>query len=104
MPPMMTLLDDYEGLYKLQFIQFVNAMLEHVPVSLLHRTGISELILAVWFGLFFLSYIYPNVYIVPKSRPHLPPLALHVRGSAGCNPRGGESHRTHDRAWLGTSF
>ncbi|KAI9448511.1 hypothetical protein H4582DRAFT_94227 [Lactarius indigo] len=46
-PPMMTLLDDFEARYKLLGIQVVNAMLEHVPVSLLKRTGISELILAV---------------------------------------------------------
>ncbi|KAH9059363.1 hypothetical protein EDB87DRAFT_1622556 [Lactarius vividus] len=45
-PPMMTLLDDFEARYKLLGIQVVNAMLEHVPPSLLNRTGISELILA----------------------------------------------------------
>ncbi|KAH8985889.1 hypothetical protein EDB92DRAFT_2024276, partial [Lactarius akahatsu] len=45
-PPMMTLLDDFEARYKLLGIQVVNAMLEHVPLSLLNRTGISELILA----------------------------------------------------------
>lgn len=45
-PPMMTLLDDFEARYKLLGIQIVNAMLEHVPLSLLNRTGISELILA----------------------------------------------------------
>ena len=49
---MMTLLDDFEARYKLLGIQIVNAMLEHVPLSLLNRTGISELILAVWFSLF----------------------------------------------------
>jgi hypothetical protein len=47
----MTLLDDFEARYKLLGIHVVNAMLEHVPLSLLRRTGISELILAVWFCL-----------------------------------------------------
>jgi len=45
-PPMMTLLDDFEARYKLLGIQVVNAMIEHAPLSLLNRTGISELILA----------------------------------------------------------
>ncbi|KAI0299764.1 hypothetical protein B0F90DRAFT_1727127 [Multifurca ochricompacta] len=44
-PPMMTLLDDFEAKYKLLGIQVVNVMLEHAPPSLLSRTGISELIL-----------------------------------------------------------
>jgi hypothetical protein len=44
---MMTLLDDFEAGYKLLGIQVVNAVLEHAPFSLLNRTGISELILAV---------------------------------------------------------
>jgi hypothetical protein len=48
---MMTLLDDFEVRYKLLGIQVVNAMIEHAPLSLLNRTGISELILAVWFWL-----------------------------------------------------
>jgi Tti2 family len=46
-PPVMTLLDDFEAGYKLLGIQVVNAMLEHVPFALLNRTGISELILTV---------------------------------------------------------
>jgi len=45
-PPMVTLLDDFEARYKLLGIQVVNAMLERVPLSLLNRTGISELTLA----------------------------------------------------------
>ncbi|KAI9512928.1 hypothetical protein F5148DRAFT_972809, partial [Russula earlei] len=44
-PPVMTLLDDFEAKYKLFGIQIVNTMLEHVPIPLLTRTGISELIL-----------------------------------------------------------
>ena len=43
----MTLLDDFEARYKLLGIQVVNAVLEHAPFSLLIRTGISDLILAV---------------------------------------------------------
>ena len=50
----MTLLDDFEANYKLSGIKVVNAMLEHAPLPLLNRTGISELILAVWFRLFTL--------------------------------------------------
>jgi len=46
-PPVMTLLDDFEARYKLLGIQVVNAVLEHAPLPLLIRTGISELILAV---------------------------------------------------------
>jgi hypothetical protein len=46
-PPVMTLLDDFEAGYKLLGIKVVNAMLEHAPYPLLNRTGISELILAV---------------------------------------------------------
>jgi hypothetical protein len=46
-PPVMTLLDDFEAQYKLLGIQVVNAVLEHAPFPLLIRTGISELILAV---------------------------------------------------------
>jgi hypothetical protein len=44
---MMVLLDDFEARYKLLGIQVVNAVLEHAPLPLLNRTGISELILAV---------------------------------------------------------
>jgi hypothetical protein len=46
-PPVMTLLYDFEARYKLLGIQVVNALLEHAPFPLLIRTGISELILAV---------------------------------------------------------
>jgi hypothetical protein len=43
----MTLLDDFEAKYKLLGIKVVKAMLEHAPLPLLDRAGISELILAV---------------------------------------------------------
>ncbi len=46
-PPVMTLLDDFEARYKLLGIQVVDAVLEHAPIPLLIRTGISDLILAV---------------------------------------------------------
>jgi Tti2 family len=46
-PPMMTLLDDFEAMYKLLGIRVVNAMLERAPLPLLNRTGVSELILSV---------------------------------------------------------
>ncbi|KAI0253036.1 hypothetical protein BJV78DRAFT_1196075 [Lactifluus subvellereus] len=45
-PPVMTLLDDFEARYKLLGIRVVNAMLERAPLPLLNRTGVSELILA----------------------------------------------------------
>ncbi|KAI0260491.1 hypothetical protein BC834DRAFT_900075 [Gloeopeniophorella convolvens] len=45
-PPVMTLLDDFEAKYKLTGIRVINAMLERVPPSLLSRTGIAELILS----------------------------------------------------------
>jgi hypothetical protein len=40
----MTLLDDYDAGYKLQGIQVVAEMLKHVPVELLKRTGVDELL------------------------------------------------------------
>jgi hypothetical protein len=43
----MTLLDDYDGGYKLQGIQIVAEMLNHVPRELLRRTGVDELIFSV---------------------------------------------------------
>ena len=100
----MTLLDDFEARYKLLGIHVVNAMLEHVPFSLLNRTGISDLILAVWFSLFPWSCINSNALIVLKSRPRLSPLAFHSRCTARSGPCCSDSHRTHDRAWLGTAF
>jgi len=45
-PPVMTLLDDFEAKFKLLGIHVVDAMLKHAPIPLLNRTGISELILA----------------------------------------------------------
>ncbi|KAF9468776.1 hypothetical protein BDZ94DRAFT_1244563 [Collybia nuda] len=43
-PPVMTLLDDYEARYKLCGVTIVSAMLRHVPKSLLSRTGVDSLI------------------------------------------------------------
>ena len=101
----MTLLDDFEARYKLLGVQVVSAMLEHVPPSLLNRTGISGLILAVWFGLFLWCCADSNnAHTVPKSRTYIPPLAFHACCTAGRGPCSGESHRTHDRVWLGTAL
>lgn len=93
---MMTLLDDFEARYKLLGIQIVNAILEHVPLSLLNRTGISELILAVWFSLFLEPCACSNAHLGPKSRAHVPPLAFHACYTEGSDPCSGEPHRTHN--------
>ncbi|KAI1785351.1 hypothetical protein LXA43DRAFT_1038675 [Ganoderma leucocontextum] len=44
-PPIMTLLDDYEAKYKLRGVQLVSQLLEASPPDLLRRTGIDSLIL-----------------------------------------------------------
>ena len=46
-PPMMTLLDDYEVPYKTLGVRIVSEMLDRVPPELLRRTGMDGLILAV---------------------------------------------------------
>lgn len=46
-PPVMTLLDDYEAAYKLRGIRIVSEMLERVPRELLKRTGVDELLFSV---------------------------------------------------------
>ncbi|KDQ65047.1 hypothetical protein JAAARDRAFT_685072 [Jaapia argillacea MUCL 33604] len=43
-PPVMTLLDDYEAQYKLQGIAIISEILLHVPKDLLKRTGIDSLL------------------------------------------------------------
>ncbi|KAF8963411.1 hypothetical protein BDZ97DRAFT_1919843 [Flammula alnicola] len=43
-PPVMTLLDDYEARFKLQGVLVVQEMLRHVPRDLLKRTGVSGLL------------------------------------------------------------
>jgi hypothetical protein len=40
----MTLLDDYEARYKLQGVLCARAVLEHVPATLLRRTGVDGLL------------------------------------------------------------
>ncbi|KIP09815.1 hypothetical protein PHLGIDRAFT_34198 [Phlebiopsis gigantea 11061_1 CR5-6] len=47
-PPIMTLLDDYETKYKLRGVQIVSHLLENAPGELLRRTGIG--------GLFYSSF------------------------------------------------
>ena len=46
-PPIMTLLDDYEARYKLKGVQVVSRLLEVSPPDLLRRTGIDSLLLNV---------------------------------------------------------
>jgi hypothetical protein len=46
-PPVMTLLDDYEVVYKLRGIAIISQMLKTVPPDLLRRTGVDELIFSV---------------------------------------------------------
>ncbi|OSX60573.1 hypothetical protein POSPLADRAFT_1047984 [Postia placenta MAD-698-R-SB12] len=43
-PPVMTLLDDYEAAYKLHGVQIVSDMLRAVPADLLRRTGVDGLL------------------------------------------------------------
>jgi hypothetical protein len=43
-PPVMTLLDDYETKYKLQGVIIVEEMLRRVPKDLLKRTGVDGLL------------------------------------------------------------
>lgn len=46
-PPMMTLLDDYDSTYKIYGIQIAAEMLKTVPMELLRRTGVGELMFSV---------------------------------------------------------
>lgn len=46
-PPVMTLLDDYEARYKLQGVEIVSEMLRRVPKELLKRTGVDGLMRTV---------------------------------------------------------
>ncbi|KAI0092518.1 hypothetical protein BDY19DRAFT_883360 [Irpex rosettiformis] len=43
-PPVITLIDDYEVRYKLQGVEVVSEMLKQVPVEILRRTGIDGLL------------------------------------------------------------
>ncbi|KAJ7490315.1 hypothetical protein B0H11DRAFT_2156580 [Mycena galericulata] len=45
-PPIMALLDDYEARYKLMGVRITAVMIEHVPSSVLKRTGVDSLLLA----------------------------------------------------------
>ncbi|KAJ6512117.1 hypothetical protein C8R47DRAFT_1093598 [Mycena vitilis] len=45
-PPLMTLLDDYEARYKLMGVRIASLMLEGVPSSVLKRTGVDSLLMA----------------------------------------------------------
>lgn len=50
-PPVMTLLDDYEVRYKLPGVRIISEMLDRVPPELLRRTGMDGLIFSVRFYL-----------------------------------------------------
>jgi hypothetical protein len=56
-PPVMTLLDDYEAHYKLQGVEIVSKMLRRVPKDLLKRTGVDGLIRTVRAMLFLISLL-----------------------------------------------
>ncbi|KZW04005.1 hypothetical protein EXIGLDRAFT_716025 [Exidia glandulosa HHB12029] len=43
-PPLMTLLDDYETRYKIWGVRIATAMLQRAPAALLHRSGIDSLL------------------------------------------------------------
>ena len=96
----MTLLDDFEARHKLLGNQIVNAMLDRVPLSLLNRTGVSELILGVWFSLFLWSCACSNAYLGPKSRAHVPPLAFHACYTECGDPCSGEPHERYTEGCL----
>jgi hypothetical protein len=57
-PPVMTLLDDYEVSYKLQGAQVVAEMLLKVPAEILRRTGVDALLLTVCNIVLYLSVSY----------------------------------------------
>lgn len=44
-PPIMTMLDDYQAAYKLRGIHLVSQLLVHTPPDLLRRTGVNDLIM-----------------------------------------------------------
>jgi Tti2 family len=46
-PPVMTLLDDYEAPYKIHGIKIVSELFHRVPIDLLKRTGIDGLLFTV---------------------------------------------------------
>ena len=54
-PPIMTLLDDYEIKYKLRGVQIVSNLLRNAPGELLRRTGISGLFYSVRHHLSFVE-------------------------------------------------
>jgi len=51
-PPMMTLLDDYQAEHKLEGVRVVSFMLHTIPQKTLLRTGVHELIFSVCSPLF----------------------------------------------------
>ncbi|OCB84534.1 hypothetical protein A7U60_g8520 [Sanghuangporus baumii] len=48
-PPVMTFLDDHQSPYKLRGVMLVSDLLEKVPVTILKRTGIDQLLIASLF-------------------------------------------------------
>lgn len=46
-PPIMTYLDDYQAVYKLQGVGLVSLLLEKAPPGLLRRTGVDVLLATV---------------------------------------------------------
>ena len=46
-PPIMTFLDDYQAPYKLKGIALVSRLLDRVPVGVLKRTGLVQLLFTV---------------------------------------------------------
>lgn len=46
-PPLMTVLDDYEVHYKLLGVQIVSEMLQKAPAEILRRTGVDDLLFTV---------------------------------------------------------
>jgi hypothetical protein len=61
----MTLLDDYEAVYRLRGIEVVSEMLKQVPKQLLSRTGVDGLLLSVSVSYVALPKSTPEKIIVP---------------------------------------
>lgn len=46
-PPLMTIMDDFEVYYKVRGVQIVSEMLRQVPAGILRRTGVDGLLFTV---------------------------------------------------------
>lgn len=92
-PPVMTLLDDYEAAYKLRGIRIVAEMLDRVPKDLLMRTGVDALLFTVRFmppPLFSSLQLNFEVVINITDKPAQSSHSFH---NPCCHPHDPRSHR-----------